>query len=148
MQLRRWSILGTTSLLLMMGCSQGQTQLDSSGDPEMDQTAAFSHSIIEKLENRPQLKTPSKIVTYMTSTAGTAELTPPSEEYEPDAASQYKGLRPAQTVWIQSTQTPRNELFQKHLVLSADDQNGLIIANAYRQNESQPFYTWEWSIED
>lgn len=145
---RGWAILGISGLLLSVGCSNKTAQLESSGDAEMDQTAAFSLSIIEKLEDRPNLETPSEIVSYMTSTVGTAELTPPSEAYEPDAASQYEGPRPAETVWIQSTQQPRNEFFQKHLVLSADDPNRVVVANAYRENDSEPFFTWEWSLDD
>ncbi|WP_238549133.1 hypothetical protein [Acaryochloris marina] len=148
LRLREWVIPGTISLLLLIGCSSKTTQLESSGDAEMDQTAAFSLSIIEKLEDRPTLETPSEIVNYMTSTAGTAELTPPSEEYEPDAASQYKGPRPAQTVWVQSAQQPRNDFFQKHLILSADDSAGVIVANAYRKDGNEPFFTWKWPVND
>lgn len=92
LRLREWVIPGTISLLLLIGCSNKTTQLESSGDAEMDQTAAFSLSIIEKLEDRPTLETPSEIVNYMTSTAGTAELSPPAKNTSPTLPLSIKDL--------------------------------------------------------
>lgn len=136
------------SLILvgLLGCTQAGPSVKSSGDKEFDQTAEYALHTINILKRRSHLDTPTKIVEYMFSTAGSAELTPPNEATEPGMASAYKGPRPANGIWLQSSDKDANEFFKRHLMLTPVDERKVIIADAYRENDEEPFFTWEWSL--
>lgn len=121
------------------------SSFQSSGQADFDQSAQFAVHTVGLLKARG-LKSPSEILEYMFSVQGSAELTPPSPELEPDAASMYRGPRPSDKVWIQSAEKDRNEFFEEHLLLSADDAQGLIVAEAYKAKADEPFYRWEWKL--
>lgn len=129
---------------LLIGCTSSENSLPSSGDAEMDKTAAYVKHTVEKLRRRPSLDTPSALISYMTSTQGSAELTPPHPELEPDMASVYKGPRPGDSVSIRAQGASRVEFFKKHLFLSPEDDRGVVIAEAFRDEEEEPFFRWEW----
>ncbi|MCB0359447.1 MAG: hypothetical protein KDD44_07415 [Bdellovibrionales bacterium] len=119
--------------------------LKTSGDPAFDQTARYALHTVNIVKRQGRDK-PSAIVSYMVSTAGRAALTPPNPETEPQMASAYTGPQPAQGIWIQSIDEDFNEFFDNHLVLSADDSRGVVVAEAYRGQADEPFYRWEWSV--
>lgn len=134
-------------LLALIGCTQSGPSVKSSGDQGFDQTAEYALHTIQILKKRSHLDSPSKIVEYMFSTMGSAELTPPNENTEPGMASAYKGPRPANDIWLQSSDKEANEFFKKHLMLTPDDGRNVIIAEGYRENDDDPFFTWEWSLD-
>lgn len=133
--------------LLSCTTSSPSASVTSSGDKDFDQTAEFALHNINLLKKRAQLSTPSKLLEYMFSTAGSAELTPPSRELEPGLASAYNGPRPAEGIWIQSGEDDFNEFFDRHLLLLANDSKKTITAEAYKADADDPFYRWEWVIE-
>lgn len=143
------------SLLLVIsapGCTQDKgshvAKLSSSGEREFDRTAAYASHLIDKVKGRMSSPTPSRVLEYIFSTAGSAELTPPNPDTEPSAAAAYKGPRPSPTVWLQSAERERNPMFKEHLLLAADDERGTIAAEAYKEDEEEPFYTWEFALKE
>lgn len=136
-----------TLCCLLTACNTGGSgpSVQTSGNTDFDQTASFTLHTIRDLKKRRSLNTPSSIISYITSTQGSAELMPPDPELEGDAAAGYRGPRPARGIWIQGD-TKRNEFFERHLVLVADDARGVIIAEAFDIEDDEPFYRWEWEM--
>jgi hypothetical protein len=135
-------------MLFSWSCSSSSEHIRKSGDEDADKTAYFVLYNIRDLKKVPKLNSPSAMITYITSTAGSATITPPDPEYEPDAAEAYRGPRPSEDVWIQSDKIPLNSFFKKHLVLSSSDAEGLILAKAYKEGSIEPFFVWEWQFDN
>lgn len=144
----RIGLLLISILLFSWSCSSSSESIKKSGDEEADKTAYFVLYNIQDLKKVPELNSPSAMITFMTSTAGSATITPPNPKYEPDAAEAYRGPRPSENVWIQSDNIPLNSFFEKHLVLSPSDAEGLIRAKAYKEGSSEPFFVWEWEFDN
>jgi hypothetical protein len=122
-------------------CAPGS--VESSGDPALDQTAAFLRYCVEDLSGEDTV--PSELLDYFCSTAGLATYVPPSPEFEPDMAAAYHGPRPAEGVGWGCISFG---IHDSYVILSADDERGLVIAKAYRVNELVPglVFTWEWPV--
>ncbi len=146
--MQRSELLLIVILTSLLFCSSSSERVKRSGDEEADKTAYFVLYNIRDLKKVPKLNTPSAMITFITSTAGSATITPPSPKYEPDAAQAYRGPRPSENFWIQSDQVPRNSFYKKHLVLSSSDAEGVIRATAYTGGSSEPFYVWEWQFDN
>jgi hypothetical protein len=89
------------------------------------------------------MDSPSKVLNYMFSISGSAELTPPNPDLEPDFAQVYKGPRPANGVGLYGS---RKEVLQKEIILEPDDQKGIIVARAYENESGDLVHTWEWKF--
>ena len=141
----RYAIL-LTVLMFCISCSEKNSDsIAASGHPKLDQTAQFANHLVNLVNNRQGMNTPSKVVNYITSTSGSAELWPPSLEFEPDAAAYYKGPRPADGVGF-SKGPALQGVFDREIVLIADDSNNIVITKAYIKGQNEPVFTWEWSL--
>lgn len=132
--------------LSLLSCTESGPKVESSGDDDLDKTASFLLYWVEKVKKRPSLGSPSEIAGYLTSAMGKGEIVPPSEEFEPDAAKYYKGPRPSDKVNY-FPEFSEDNFFEKQIVLSGDDERGVIIAEGYSSNEDEdPTFTWEWKV--
>ena len=132
--------------LACVGCTEKSSDpIAGSGHQDLDQTAQFAHHLVKLVNKRQGLNTPSSIVDYITSTSGSAELWPPSLGLEPDAAAYYKGPRPADGVGLSKGPSKRG-IFEREIILSADDSKSLVVAEGYVSGQSEPVYTWKWSV--
>jgi len=130
-------------ILACIGCGSDPAPVVSSGDAGFDQTAVYARYLIAEVKQRPAMDAPSKVVGYMFSTIGSAELVPPHPEMEPDAAAHYHGPYPGEDTGLSDAYNPQ-AFSAKQLVLVADDAAQVIRARAYRTGEEIVLHEWEW----
>lgn len=133
--------------LTLAGCGGSPYPgVETSGDPDLDQTAHFVLWGV-KQAREAGFDRPTTILQWMCSTAGSATLTPPSPEYEPDMAAVYRGPRPSENcAWRcgKRAHMPRYEI-----VVQANEADTHLIAAAF-DNEGEgfgPVHVWEWAID-
>lgn len=142
-----YNVIVVGLFLACVGCSEKSADsVATSGYQDLDQTAQFAHHLVKLVNKRQGMSTPSSVVGYITSTSGSAELWPPSLELEPDAAAYYKGPRPANGVGLSNGPAKRG-VFEREIILIADDSNNMVIAQAYVSGQSEPVYIWKWSFQ-
>ena len=140
----------TVSLLavvLLAACGGSpHPKVETSGVAALDQTATFVKWCVGQARDFGHER-PTEILQWMCSTQGSATLTPPHPELEPDAAAHYAGPRPSdEAAWrcARRVHSPRYEI-----VVQADDTAGRIIAAAFDNagDGFGPVHVWEWPVE-
>lgn len=133
-------------IALLTSCNSGSgISVEKSGDNDLDQTANFLLHAVKSTVRKSKNTTPSQIVSHITSVAGKAEIIPPGD-LEGSLANTYSGPRPASNVNFYG-EFDENNLMEKQLVLSAVDEEGLIVVEGYKSNDDEdPFFTWKWEL--
>lgn len=133
--------------LFFLGCGGSPfPHVEPSGVADLDQTAVYVRWCVDEARDAGH-DSPIAIVQWMCSTAGSATLTPPNPELEPDMAAAYRGPRPSpRAAWrcARRVHSPRYEI-----VVQADDVDGRVIAAAF-DNEGGgfgPIHVWEWAVD-
>ncbi|MCH8978396.1 MAG: hypothetical protein IH945_04030 [Armatimonadetes bacterium] len=140
---RRITPLFGLAALFLASCAHAPVPaLASCGNEDVDQTANFLKHVIDGYRKEGRFERPSEMAGYVASTMGKAEIIPPIPEFEPDAAEFYRGPRPAEGVWFGGRAF--HDIWYEHFILLwGDDEKGVVVLDAYRKGETEPFYTWE-----
>lgn len=136
-------------LLFPLACSKSEGAKDlsaiksttSSGDSALDQTAYYALFTIQKVKRRSNMNTPRDILEYMFSIQGSAELTPPSLELEPDMAETFSGPRPANGVGLYGR---RMKVLPKEIIIEANEDS--FTATAFDNETDEKLHSWSWSF--
>lgn len=133
--------------LLLSGCGGSPWKsVEPSGIAAVDETGVFVRWCVDEARDHG-FDTPRSILQWMCSTSGSATLTPPLPEYEPDMAAAYTGPRPSPDVPWRCAKRMRSPRYE--IVVQADDTDGRIIAAVF-DNEGEgfgPIHVWEWAID-
>ncbi len=129
-------------LLFSAGCKPA-ARLESSGAPEVDQTAEFLFEVVSGLRSGGKLESSDEIARYLTSARGKSEYWPAHQFYESDAAERYNGLRPSDevAVWDKPYDIGR---FRFAIIVSSDSNEDKIVLRAYELGTQRLVHTWKF----